>query len=155
MVSRHMPPELFVFLLALLPLTEVRVAIPAGIFVWGLHPLYAIAIAFLGSLTVIAVVAPALWKLGNWLTKHPLLSKIVLPIFERTHSQHKKRFEHLKDLALFIFVLLPLPLSGVWSGILAGFVFGFSLKKTMALCALGALGSALIVGILSVGVWGL
>jgi len=52
-------------------------------------------------------------------------------------------------LALFIFVAIPLPMTGAWSGVLAGIVFGLSLREIMVSISGGVLLAGIIVTILT------
>jgi len=144
-------PELVTFGLATIPIVEVRGAIPFGI-LSGLSPISAIAFAFLGSAVTVLMVAPILYRIGNTLAQRPLFNALFSRVFSFTRRRHEKRFARAKELALFSLVVIPLPFSGVWSGMLAAYVFGIPLRRTIPLCILGSLVGSFAVGILAVGI---
>jgi len=55
-------------------------------------------------------------------------------------------------LALISFVAIPLPMTGVWSGAVAAFVFGVPYKKSVLMISIGAVIAGLIVSLVTLGV---
>jgi len=96
------------------------------------------------------------WLLGpitRFLEKHfYLLDRFFIWLFERTRKKHSKKFEYWGALALISFVAIPLPMTGVWSGAVAAFVFGVPYKKSVLMISIGAVIAGLIVSLVTLGV---
>jgi uncharacterized membrane protein len=145
------PPLLTVLVLSVAPVVELRAAIPVGIGVYDLPVAQVFLIAVAGNMI------PAFILLYGWdwfvdlAAKHwPWLGRIMSRWYQKTQVQWDAKIEKYGPWALILFVAVPLPGSGVWSGALAAWIF--QLEKTKALLSLlaGVIISALIVTILTV-----
>ncbi|MDF1598025.1 MAG: small multi-drug export protein [Acidimicrobiia bacterium] len=147
--SLPIPEPLAVVLLAALPITELRLAIPfaRGVLEWSVVPAFFWSV--LGNLLPVPFI---LWLLGPvtaWAEKHwSWLHRFLEKLFAHTRRRHTTRFDRLRDLALIAFVAIPLPITGAWSGSLAAFVFGVQRRKALALIALGVMIAGVVVSIL-------
>lgn len=147
-----MSAELTTILTSATPLLE-RGAVPFAIFVLGIPPLTAYLLFVFGSsLPVLPLLLFWNYLYEKVAEKSRLLSRFFAWLFERTRTKHKDRFEVWKDLALFLFVAIPLPVNGVWSGTVLAFVFGVPIKKAAAMIFLGNATYGLIVLLLSKGI---
>src|SRR3989338_5280599 len=72
-------------------------------------------------------------------------------LFEYTRKKHHKKVEKYASWGLLIFVAIPLPFTGAWSGALTAFVFGIEKKKALAIISLGVLIAGIIVTFLVIG----
>ena len=140
--------SLQIFGMALLPGIETRLAIPFGVLYSDLSLWRVIAVAFLGSLVVLLVVTPLLYRFGETLKTYRFTARL----FTSTRRRHQKRFKRSKDLALATLVALPLPFSGVWTGMVAAFLFGIPLRRTIVLAAVGSLIGSISLGLIVSGV---
>lgn len=141
-----LPKELAVFLIAMLPVFELRLAIPLAITIYGMRGVEALLWAFLGNLIIVLPVLFLYEVIADFLSKHSkLAARFFNWIFERTRHKHNKRFEQYGALALVLFVAVPLPGTGGWTGSIAAFVFGINKLKAFLLIGLGILLAALIV----------
>ncbi|OQX53586.1 MAG: hypothetical protein B5M48_03145 [Candidatus Omnitrophica bacterium 4484_213] len=132
------------FLLAMLPITELRGSIPIAIVNFRLPPGYAFVASLLGNLTPII---PILWFLehfSDWLSRHSQIGHNVLEwVFY--HTRRKTRIvERYGWFGLMLFVAIPLPGSGIWAGSIAAFLLG--MKHRLAFAAMT--GGVIIAGIL-------
>lgn len=147
-----LPPPLAVVVAAMLPVLELRGAIPFGR-VLGMNAVPAYAWAVIGNLIPIPFI---LWWLGpvtTWAEERwPALHRFLERLFASTRRRHTARFDRLRDLALITFVAIPLPITGGWSGALAAFVFGVERKRAFALIAVGVLIAGVIVSLITSGV---
>ncbi len=139
--------NIIVYAFSAIPGLEARVAIPFGIFVTELSMTRVIILAFLGAATVALVVTPIIYRFGEHLKARV---KYFKKLFEKTQLKHGTRFEEGKLLALFILVALPLPVSGVWTGILVSYIFGIPQKHAIPVLLGGALIGNFAVGLLVV-----
>ncbi len=147
-----MPKELLTFIISMIPIGELRSSIPIAMSVYGLSPLSAFFWSFLGNVSISFVLLMILEPISRFLDDHFYwLNRFFAWLFERTRKKHSQKFESLGSLALILFVAIPLPMTGVWSGCLAAFVFGISFKKAFPSVSLGALIAGVIVTLISLG----
>ena len=133
------------------PISELRGAIPWGVFHYNLSLFEAVFISLFGNILVSLLIILSLNYFLNWLIKYiPFLKKIANWFFLKTRKRHKKKFAKWQDLALVVIVAIPLPLTGAWTGALASYVFGIRPKRAFSLITLGVSISALIVTLLTI-----
>jgi len=146
----NLPPELATFLIAALPISELRGALPLGYTVYNLSFLSSFFWAFLGNVVSVAVVLAILEPVSQYLSRHFLIFKRFFEwLFARTRKKNSRKFERWGSLALIAFVAIPLPVTGGWTGAVAAFVFGIPYKKSLPLIALGIFIAGIIVGLLT------
>lgn len=146
-----MTNEIITFLVAALPLSELRGAIPLAILKFGFSPFKALFISFLGNILPILPLLIGLDKVSEYLShRFDLLNRFFGWLFERTRSRHKDHFHYWGDIALFIFVAIPLPLTGAYSGAVAAFVFGMSKKHAFWSIVLGVFVAGIVVTAITV-----
>jgi len=142
---KSLPKELAVLIAAAMPIIEVRGAIPLG-FAINLSPIKIFMFSVIGSLLP---VIPILWFL-NFLTKDLRKIKLFDRFFEWLFTRTKARSEMIKKyetIGLMLFVAIPLPITGVWTGCVAAYLFGLSWKNTFIATALGTIIASIIVTI--------
>lgn len=143
-----LPPAVHVLVVAAIPIVELRGAIPLGVHL-GLPPLEALALALLGNLAPIPLVYYALLPVVGYLKRTRLFRRAVVTYVSRT----ERRAENIKRYGLFglvLFVAIPLPATGAWSGALAALLLGYSLRQTLLALTLGTIIAGVVVTILSV-----
>ncbi len=122
-----MTQELITFFTASLPISEVRGAIPLAIGVFK-FPIYkAFIISVLGNFFFIIPFLFFLHKFSDYLMHHWFLyNRFMTWVFERTRRKHLDHFHSWRwtTFALFLFVAIPLPMTGAWSGAVAAYVLG-------------------------------
>ena len=138
----------------MLPIGELRVAIPVGMTVYDLPFWSAFLWSFIGNIIPIFFVIWGLDLLINKFAVHRIyfLNKFFNWLFERTRKKHTKSFERWQNLALVIFVAIPLPGTGAWTGALIAYVFGIPLKRAFPLIGLGVLIAGIIVTLITLGI---
>lgn len=149
-----MIPELKTLLISMLPIGELRVAIPVGMAVYNLPFWSAFLWSFIGNIIPIFFVIWGLDLLINKFAVHRIyfLNKFFNWLFEKTRKKHTKSFERWQNLALVIFVAIPLPGTGAWTGALIAYVFGIPLKRAFPLIGLGVLIAGIIVTSITLGI---
>lgn len=144
--------EIVVFLLGMAPISELRGAIPVGILIFNFTSLKTFLLAVVGNITPIFPLYFIIKKLSDSLIKrYKTCESFFEWLFEHTRKKHGNHFDKWRyaPLALFIFVAIPLPMTGAWSGVLAGIVFGLSLREIMVSISGGVLLAGIIVTILT------
>ena len=149
----NFPPELATFIISMLPVSELRGAIPVAIGVYNLDPTEAYFLAVSGNIIPVIFILKYIDPVSKYLmSKSKFFNKFFTYLFEHTRKKHNGKFEKWGPLALITFVAIPLPITGGWSGALAAFVFGVPFKKALPLIFLGVLIAGVIVTGLSLGV---
>ena len=150
----NFPPEMATFIISMLPISELRGAIPVAIGVYNLNPAEAYFIAVIGNMIPVVFILKYINPVSKYLmSRSKFFNKFFTYLFERTRKKHNGKFEKWGALALIAFVAIPLPVTGGWSGALAAFVFGIPFKKALPLIFLGVIIAGVIVTALSLGVF--
>ncbi len=143
--------ELMTFLGSMVPIGELRTSIPLAL-KSGLSPFQAFFWSVLGNISIGFLLLLILDPLSRFLERHfYLLNRFFNWLFERTRRKHSQKIENWGALALVGFVAIPLPMTGVWTGALAAFVFGVPFKKAFPALIFGALIAGVVVTLVSLG----
>lgn len=151
-IFRDFPPELATFLLSMLPVSELRGAIPVAIGVYNLDILSAYFFSVLGNIIPAIILLWLLGPLSGYLMENfRWAEKFFNWLFTRTRHKFSGKYARWGELALIIFVAIPLPATGVWTGSVAAFLFGIEKKKSLILITLGAMIAGIIVTLVTTG----
>ncbi len=145
-IFQNLPTEFFIFLMAMLPLTELRLAIPVGIAL-GISPQNAFLLATFGNIIPLIFLTWLLPKFFKNLKKIPLLEKYLAKTTAKSKTLQFKGY-----LGLLLFVGIPLPGTGVWTACIIAEII--QLPKTPAILAIlgGITTSAFIITLSTIGV---
>ena len=150
----NLPGELATFIMAMLPIAEVRVSIPMGLFVYGLPISSALFWSLLGNLSIGFLIIVLINPLASYLfSKSEFFRKFFNWIFLRTRNKFYDKYQRFGDLALVLFIAIPLPTTGIWTGSIAAWLFGIEKKKSFILVSIGAIIAAAIVSFASLGIY--
>ncbi len=146
------PVEIATFVLAMLPITELRGSIPVAISVFGLEPMTAFLWSVAGNVVPLIVLVYLLPLVTRVCEKHlPMCDRSLKWIFARTERKLRGRYEKYGALALLIFVSIPLPFTGVWTGAIAAYLFNISKKYSIPALVTGMLIAGVLVTLISTG----
>lgn len=149
-----LPPELIVFLVGASPVSELRGAIPLALGVYDFSPLASFFWSVFGNLFSAFIVIWFLGPVSGFLIKHfSIWQKFFSWLFARTRHKFAGNYEIWGEIALVIFVAIPLPMTGAWTGAVASFLFGIPKKRAFFLVSLGVLIAGLIVLATALGVF--
>lgn len=135
---------LWTFLLSMVPVGELRASIPLAMLSYDMHWYHALPIALAGNLLPVPFILWFLDPLTRLLSKVPLFKRIIDRVFARTRRRGKV-VEKYGPIGLAIFVAVPLPGTGAWTGAILAFLLGLDFKKSILSIALGVLGAGIIV----------
>ena len=143
-LSGKISKELIVFLVSMVPLLELRGSIlAAGLMKMSFFPSYIAAV--LGNMLPIPFILLFIEKIFAWMKKSPHW-------LEKKALSKSAQIEKYGYLGLFLFVAIPLPGTGAWTGSLIAVLFGMKPKKSLLFIFLGVLTAGLIMSLLSFGV---
>jgi uncharacterized membrane protein len=139
-----------VIFLCVLPWIELRGAIPLGV-----RYDYSVSVLFIGCVLLDILLIPLIFFFLDWVI--PLVTRIDRIDRLYTYATDKarknyQRYEKYELIGLALFVGVPLPGSGVYSGTLIAHIFGLERKKAFCSIALGAVIAGIIVTLVTVGV---
>lgn len=144
---------IWVLLLAMMPIAELRGAIPLALGAYDLDPLLVIPLIIAANFLPVPFILLFLQPVENFLRQWPFWDRLMTRVFEHTRNKTQKRIERWESLALILFVAIPLPVTGAWTGSLAAYLFGLDFKKSLlfiflGICIAGAImTTAVMVGI--------
>ncbi len=149
----NLPPFWRVLLFAMLPILELRGAIPWALFMEKMPWLEAYLIAVLGNaipvVPLLLFLGPAEKYLGKW----KIFRRFFDWLFART-QRRGKLIDRFKILGLILFVGIPLPVTGAWTGSAAAYVFGIEKRKAFPAILTGILMAGVVVTLACKGVLG-
>lgn len=153
--DKKMIEALNIFLLAMTPVGELRVAIPVALLVYNLNWFWAYFISVVGNMIPVVFLLLFLGPVSQWFSKKlNFCNKFFNWLFERTRRKSNPRIEKYGAVALITFVAIPLPLTGAWTGSIVAFLFNIPFKKAFPLIFLGVLISGVIMLLLTqTGLW--
>lgn len=130
-----------IFLWAMTPIGELRVAIPIGLTADKLSPVGVYFFAVLGNLLAVFLIFTFLNVFSRWTSRSSFFSWL----FSQTRKNHSAKVNKYGLYLLPFFVAIPLPVTGGWTASLIAFVFGMPFKKAFPLIGAGLLIGGLIV----------
>jgi len=139
-------------LAAALPISEVRGAIPLAIAVYGYDPWQAYLLSVFGNLLPVIPLLLFLGPVSDYLRRFALLDRFFTWLFARTRRKYIQEHESFGLTALAIFVAIPLPMTGAWTGCAIAFLVGFRFGPAFAAISSGVLLAGAIVTATVVGV---
>ena len=145
-----------IFLVSMVPLIELRGAVPiaAGMNL-PLLPSYIICI--LGNMLPVPIIFFFARKVLEWGADKPVIGKFFTFCLEKGHKGGQKLQEKAGRglfVALLLFVGIPLPGTGAWTGTLAASLLDMDFKSSVIAVMCGVVLAGVIMGLLSMGVFG-
>jgi len=143
---KGIPKEWVVFIVGALPIAELRGALPLALS-FGMPMYKAFLLSVLGN---ISFIAPALFlfePISRRLRKFRLWSSFFNWLEERTRK-NSDAIQKYEALGLAIFVAIPLPMTGAWSGVVAASLFKIRFRYAFIAIVAGVIGAGLIVAAL-------
>ena len=138
---------LITFFSLMVPVVELRGAIPLGVSL-GLSHLGAMVISVVGNLIPVPFIILFIREIFSWIRKHiPKLNNLITKIEDRAHVKSEKVLRW-SAMGLLIFVAIPLPGTGAWTGALIAALLNMRLKSAMPAISLGVL----VAGVLVTGI---
>lgn len=143
------PGELTVFILSMMPIIELRGGLVAAKML-GVDLLPAMLICFIGTILPTPFILLFINKIFDWM-RNTRFVKLV----DRMEAKGRSKFaqiEKYKTFGLLIFVAIPLPGTGAWTGALIAAVLNMRLKRAVPVIFLGVVIAGCIITLLTHGV---
>jgi len=134
----------FTMLVSMLPVIELRGGVPFGTAL-GLSPLAALVASVVGNLIPAPFIIVYIRRVFQWMRRRfPQLDHIVDRLERKAHLKGR-RVSRYKYLGLYLFVAVPLPGTGAWTGSLAAAFLDMPLRKALPSIILGVITAGLIM----------
>ncbi|HNR93723.1 MAG TPA: small multi-drug export protein [Kiritimatiellia bacterium] len=160
-----LPDELTVVAISTLPIVELRGAVPVGHMMfpdtdrstrtgrddWG-RSIRIFILAVIGNMIPIPFILLLLGPVSRWLMRFRIGEKFFNWLFARTRRK-AANIEKYETLGLTIFVAIPLPVTGGWTGAMAAFLMGMKFHHAMLSILLGVMIAGVIMTVLSLMGW--
>ncbi len=147
---------LLVFFISMVPIIELRGAIPVGLGL-GLEVLPTYLVCVVGNMLPVPVIYLFARKFLIWGCDKPLIGKICKFFIvkgEKAGRALEAKAGRGLTIALLLFVGIPLPGTGAWTGTLAGSILDMKFKDVLIACMGGVLLAGVIIGLASAGLLG-
>lgn len=142
---------IFTMLVSMIPVVELRGGIPFGVAA-GLPVWAAFIAAVIGNLIPVPFIIVYIRRIFQWMRRHmPRLNRLVDKLERKAHLKGQ-RVTKYKYLGLMLFVAIPLPGTGAWTGSLAAAFLDMPLRKAIPSVIVGVLIAGMAISILSYGV---
>lgn len=138
------------FIFSATPVFELRGGLPWAIFREGLPWPAALAAALLGNFLPVLPIYLGIRRAETILARHRLGRRFFDWLYART-GRRARRLEYSRFFGLVVFVGLPLPITGAWTGTLAARLLGIPLRKTLLAVGLGIIMAGVLVTLVCLG----
>ncbi len=129
--------------LAAVPIIELRGAIPAGM-VMGLDPLTSAIVSYIGSMLPVPFILFGMRPVIDFMRRFKWADAFLDWLINRT-VKRAKNFDKYSFYGLMLFVAVPLPTTGVWTGSMAASLFGMRIKRSFVAILIGNLIAAIVI----------
>ncbi|MDH5806621.1 MAG: small multi-drug export protein [Candidatus Methanomethylicaceae archaeon] len=139
-----------IFILSLMPIIECRGAIPYGIFN-GIDLISVVIISFFGNILPVPFILLLMKKIEDIIIKqNNILKKIFIKYIENLRKRSKKTIEKYGFYGLIIFIAIPLPGTGAWTGSIVAHIFGMKIKYSILAIFIGVAIAVFITAITTI-----
>jgi uncharacterized membrane protein len=147
--ERGVNPELIVGLIAMLPIVELRGAVPVGILVLGLPWWKVVIWSLAGNLLPVVFLLFILKRLVRWLNRISVFRRFFDWLYARA-SNEGARIQRYEFWGLVAFVGIPLPGTGAWTGAVVAEVLRLPYWKSLLAIVGGVIAAATVVTLVSI-----
>lgn len=148
-----LPKELIIFFISLLPVLELRGGMIAAKLL-GVELVKALIICYIGNILPLPFILLFIRKIFKFLKRFKATRKLVEKLEIRSMRQSEK-VKRWRNWGLLVFVAIPLPGTGGWTGALIAALLDMRIKTSFPIIALGVLIANLIMAIFSYGILGI
>ncbi len=148
--SRQAAEVVLTFFAAMIPVLELRFAIPFGV-ARGLRLWTSIWASVLGNLVPVPFIVVFITRIFAWLRRRSAKFNTLVDSLERRAEGKKATVEKYAFWGLVVLVAIPLPGTGAWTGALVAAMMRLKLKRAFPAIAVGVLIAAVIVSVITYG----
>lgn len=142
--------EIVVFVISLMPILELRGGLIAAALL-NMNPIESYIISIIGNIIPVPFILWLINKILDWMRKQKRLSKVAKWV-DKKLNKHKGQIEKYGYLGLVLFVGIPLPGTGAWTGSLIAAGLEMDRKKAFIATLIGIIMASIIMMVLSFGI---
>ena len=139
------------FLLSMMPVGELRFGLPYGIALGLEYPL-ALMAALLGNILPVPFIIVYIKRIFAWMREHMPVFNSFITRMENKANLKGETVEKYGPVALLLFVAIPLPGTGAWTGALIAALLDMKTEKAVPYIMLGVVIAAMIMTLVTYGV---
>ncbi len=147
-----LPGWLVTVIISMTPFVELRLSLPLAIAVYHMPELTAFTIAVIGNIIPIPFILLFLGRIEHWLRRYAWWDRKLTSFFNRTRIRATGPIQHYGALGLWLFVAIPLPVTGAWTGSLIAYLFDLDSRRAFCAITAGVLTAGLLVLGITMGV---
>jgi len=144
---------ILVFFISMVPIIELRGAVPIGVTVFGLNEYITLAVCVIGNLIPVPFIYLFGRKILLWGSTWKFGSGFFKWVLQKGEKAGKKLTANSKKsgafIALMLFVVIPIPGTGAWTGTLAASMLDFGMKKSAKAVMAGVVIAGIIMFVIS------
>lgn len=143
----------YVTMMAVVPVGELRMSIPVGIAVYDLSVFWTYVFSVLGNMLPVVLVFGIGDAWVRFVTKRQgWMERVTKAVIERSRRKLSGEIETWGAVAVAIFIAIPLPLTGAWTGMIAAYALGIPFRKAALAALAGVMSAGVIVTLAVTGV---
>ncbi len=133
----------------MLPIVELRGSLPLALTVFQMPIYTAYLLAVLGNIFPTIFILWLMPYLHDWIIKQRFVGNYLKRKLQHAEVKFSGKYSKYGLVALVIFVAIPLPMTGAWTGSLAAFIFNIPFKKSFPMIALGVAIAGVLVTLIT------
>ncbi len=147
----NLPPWLVVLFISTLPIVELRGAVPVACLLFKMPVWEVYVLSVVGNMIPIVPILLLMEPASRLLQRFEAGRRFLDWLFARTRRK-TEGLDRYKFFGLTVFVAIPLPVTGAWTGSLAAFLLGIPFWRALASIFLGVMIAGVVVTAVSVGI---
>lgn len=152
LLNLNVSRELIVIIIAVLPIFELRGALPVAINLFNMPWYWAFLLALIGNMLPVPIILLFLDFFVRLISKVPIGARLANWVLEHTRAR-SRIIQKYERIGLIIFVAIPLPLTGAWTGAIAAFLLGMKFHHAFLTILCGVIIAGAIVTCLCLLGW--
>jgi len=152
LISAGIPVELVIVIISAIPIIELRGSIPFGVNLMGMPWYTVFPLAIIGNLLPVPFLLLFTEFISKELSRIPVFEKFFTWLFKKTREKSGAIAQY-KHIGLALFVAIPLPGTGAWTGSIAAVLLSMDRKWAVISVTAGVLIAAVIVTMLCLLGW--
>ncbi len=148
LLAHGIPNELVIFIISMCPILECRLGMVTGIGILQMPVIKSFIICFIGNIVPIPFILMLINIIFEWLKKIPGIKVPVIWLEERTLKKRDK-IDKFGIWGLLLFVAIPLPGTGAWTGALLASLLHLDRKKSFSVISVGVFVATVLMLIIS------
>ncbi|MBU3902468.1 MAG: small multi-drug export protein [Candidatus Thermoplasmatota archaeon] len=140
-----LPRWLVILLISMLPIVELRGAIPVALGAYNMNPWIVFPVAVIGNMIPVPFILLFFGYAEKYLRKYKSFDRFFNRLFEKTRKRADMKIKRYETLGLLAFVAVPLPFTGAWTGALIAYLFGLKFWKSILTIFMGVIVAGFIV----------